>query len=183
MTKEEIFGKISSHMLKGLMIHEQLSDYYDFLNLHGYKRCHEYHMYKEMRMYRKLHRYVINSYNMLIEEDAFENPNIIPATWYRYKRQEVDASTKRSAVKTGIEKWVEWERETKAMFETMYEELMAINEVSAAKALCKLLCDVDKELKWAERKHIDLVMVDYNISYIIGEQDRLHDWYKKHDKP
>lgn len=182
MTKEEIIGKLSSYMLKGIMIHEQLSDYYDFLSLHGYKRCHEYHMYKEMKMYRKLHRYFIDTYNMLIEEDAFENPDIIPNTWYRYKRQEVDANTKRSAVKTGIERWVSWEQETKAMFETMYEELMAINEVSAAQMLGKLLCDVDKELKWAERKHIDLVMVDYNISYILGEQERLHDWYKERMK-
>ena len=40
MTVDEIFSKLSGHMIKGLMIHDQMSDYYDFLSLRGYKRCH-----------------------------------------------------------------------------------------------------------------------------------------------
>ena len=47
MTVEEIFGKIVQHQIKGLMIHEQLSNYYDFLGLSGYKRFHECHYYEE----------------------------------------------------------------------------------------------------------------------------------------
>ena len=31
MTVEEIFRDLSAHMVKGVMIHEQLADYYDFL--------------------------------------------------------------------------------------------------------------------------------------------------------
>ena len=179
MTVEEIFKELSSHMIKGVMIHEQLSDYYDFLNLHGYKRCHEYHAKCEMKHLRKLHRYFINHYNRLIEEDVIENPNVIPVSWYRYTRQDVDINTKRNAVKTGIEKWVAWEQETKDLYEKMYQELMNLGEVATAKRVSCSICDVGKELKWAQRKHIDLVMADYSISYILGEQDHLHDWYKK----
>lgn len=183
MTVEEIFRTISSHMIKGVMIHEQLADYYDFLNLHGYKRCHEYHSKCEMKGMRKLHRYFINHYNRLIEEEVIENPDVIPASWYRYTRQEVDANTKRSAVKSGIERWVSWEEETKTLYEKMYKELMEIGEVAAAKRLCRNIHDVDKELKWAQRKHINLVTSDYDIGYILGEQDHLHDWYKeRYDK-
>lgn len=184
MTVEEIFKELSSHMIKGVMIHEQMSDYYDFLNLHGYKRCHEYHAKCEMRGMRKLHRYFINHYNRLIEEENIENPNLIPASWYRYTRQEVDTNTKRNAVKTGIEKWVAWEKETKELYETMYDELMSLGEVASANKLSCYIHKVDKELKWATRKHINLVTADYDIGYILGEQDHLHDWYKekmKHD--
>ena len=184
MTVEDIFKQLSSHMIKGVMIHEQLSDYYDFLNLHGYKRCHEYHAKCEMKHMRKLHRYFINHYNRLIGEDPIENPDVIPNSWYRYTRQEVDANTKRNAVKSGIERWVAWEQETKTLYEQMYKELLELGEVSTAKRVSCEICAVDKELKWAQRKHIDLVTVDYSISYILGEQNHLHDWYKEkmHDK-
>lgn len=179
MTVEEIYKKLSSHMVKGVMIHEQMSDYYDFLNLHGYKRCHEYHAKCEMRAMRKLHRYFINHYNRLIEEDVIENPNVIPASWYRYTRQEVDTNTKRNAVKAGIEKWVAWETETKSLYQNMYDELIGLGEVAAAKKLCCYIHATDKELQWATRKHIDLVSADYDIGYILSQQDHLHDWYKE----
>ena len=185
MTVDEIFKNLSSHIVRGVMIHTQLSDYYDFLNLHGYKRCHEWHCKKEMHMMRRLHRYFINHYNRLIEEDAIENPDVIPSSWYRYKRQEVDINTKRSAVKSGIEKWVSWESETKDLYQKMYKELMDLGDVAAAKKICKLVKSTDCELKWAQRKHINLVAADYSMSYILGEQDYLHDWYKdkmRHDK-
>ena len=54
MTVEEIFSKVSAHMIKGMMIHDQLASYYDFLNLHGFKRCHDYHYNKEAKAYRAL---------------------------------------------------------------------------------------------------------------------------------
>jgi hypothetical protein len=171
-------------MIKGVMIHEQMADYYDFLNLHGYKRCHEYHSKCEMKNLRHLHRYFINHFNRLIEEDPIENPDSIPSSWYRYTRQEVDTNTKRSAVKTGIEKWVAWETETKSLYQKMYTEAMNIGEVAAAKKIACYICGVDKELKWAQRKHLNLLSADYDIGYILGEQDHLHDWYKEkmHDK-
>jgi len=177
MTVEEIFKELSAHMIKGVMMHEQMADYYDFLSLRGYKRMHEYHMHCEMKSLRKLHRYFINHFNRLVEEDSFENPDIIPSSWYRYTRQDVDINTKRSAVKTGIEKWVSWEEETKSLYEKMYGELMSIGEVAAAKKICCFIHDVDCELKWARRKHLDLMVSDYSIGYILGCQDHLHDWY------
>ena len=179
MTVDEIFSKLSGHMIKGLMIHDQMSDYYDFLSLRGYKRCHEYHYKKEMCGYRKLHRYFINHYGKLIEEERIEDPEAIPSSWYRYTRKEVDANTKRSAVRAGIDKWVSWEKETKDLYQMAYRELMAINEEAAALLIEEFIRDVDCELKYAERKSLDLESVDYNLAYIIGEQTRLHDKYKR----
>jgi hypothetical protein len=43
MTVEEVFKSIAERQLQGLMMHEDLANYYDFLNLHGYKKCQEYH--------------------------------------------------------------------------------------------------------------------------------------------
>lgn len=99
MKTEEIFSTILTRMIKGLMVHEQFTNYYDFLGLQGYKRCHEYHYLEENQEYRKLIHYYIKKYNKLVPETSFDNPQIIPDSWYRYTRQEVDLKTKQQAVK------------------------------------------------------------------------------------
>ena len=73
MTYEEIFSNISAHMIKGIMFHAQMADYFDFLGLKGYKRLHEYHYFDESIMFRKLSRYYINNCSRLIDEQAAEN--------------------------------------------------------------------------------------------------------------
>lgn len=179
MTVNEIFRDISSHMIYGIMFHSQQADMYDFLNLHGYKRMSEYHLFCEMKGMRKLHRYFLNHFNMLIEEQEIENPDVIPSSWYRYNRRDVDANTKRNAVKTGMESWVTWEEETKQLYERMYKELMELNEVAAAEKISCFICDVDKELKCAQRRHLTLQSSDFSMDFILFEQDALHDCYKE----
>ena len=179
MTVEEIFKNLSTHMIKGVMIHEQMANYYDFLNLHGYKRCHEYHMMKEMCSHRSLCRYYINHYNKLIPEDEFDTPAFIPESWYSHVRQDVDTATIKTSVKTGLVKWVEWERDTKALYQQMYSELIALNEIASAMKVKEFICDVDCELKKAERYLLSKEAVGYDIVMIVSEQKDKHDKYKK----
>ena len=80
MTVEEIYADVAAHMIEGLMIHEQLANYYDFLGLGGYKRCHEYHYIEESVKYRGLYRYFINQKNdsiILLQELQFLNTRLL----------------------------------------------------------------------------------------------------------
>ena len=178
MTIEEIFSELSSHFVKGLMLHDQMANYFDFLQLQGYKRCHEYHFKAESDNYRKLNRYYLNHYNKLILEQRVDDPKVIPDSWYKYSRSDVDIATKKNAVNSAINKWVSWETETKELLERMYCELLDLNEISTAIFLQDFIKDVDCELEYAERKHLDLMSVDYDMTYILEEQKRLHDKYK-----
>ena len=179
MTVEEIFKKLSAHMIKGFMFHEQMTDYFGFLNLHGYESCHHYHATKEYMAMRELHRFYLDHYGRLIEEDQISNPAVIPSSWYRYTKDQVDPKTKRQGVKDAIERWVAWETEALDLATNMSRELNTINENVAAKFVLDMACDTAKELQWAKKKHIDFVAVDYDIGFIIGQQDHYHDWYKK----
>lgn len=178
MTIDEIYSKTASHMIEGIRVHEQLANYYDFLNLHGYKRCHEYHYLCESKHFRKLNRYFVNHHEKLIPESKVENPEIIPASWYDYKREDVSSTDIRNAVKTGMEKWVSWERETKILYETMFKEAMTIGEVASAKKICKFIKCVDHELKMAERYMLKLKAIDYDLGFITSEQKWIHNKYK-----
>ena len=93
-------------------------------------------------------------------------------------RQDVDANTKRNAVRSGLEKWIAWEKETKELYERMYKELIEIGEVASACKIKRFLKNVDKELKKAQRYQLNKMAVDYDMVTIIGEQEKMHDDYK-----
>lgn len=179
MTVDEIYGKIAQHMVKGMMFHEQMANYYDFLGLRGYKRCHEYHFLEETCEYRSLCRYYINHHNKLIPKLPIEDPKVIPESWYKYTRQDVDSSTKKSAVRNGLNLWVEWEKETKKLYEAMYTELINMGEIASMMYVKGLVCDVDCELKKVERYILDKKAIDYDLAIIVPEQHEMHEKYKR----
>ena len=49
----------------------------------------------------------MHHYNMFAHFEDMNNPQVIPDSWYRYTRQEVDTGTKKSSVKAGVERWVD----------------------------------------------------------------------------
>lgn len=179
MTVEEIYKKIASHQIQGMMIHEQLANYYDFLGLKGYKRCHEYHFLVETLSYRSVCRYFINHHNKMIEEDKLDNPNVIPQNWFKYKRQDVDNATRKNAVKEGLDTWLSWERDTKELYQQMYGELYNVGEFASACKIKELIESVDHELKQVERYALSKKATDYNMSDIIAEQGKKHDKYER----
>lgn len=182
MTVDEIYSKLAQHMTEGIMLHEQLANYYDFLGLRGYKRCHEYHFLKEICSYRSLCRYYINHHNTLIPYLPVKSPKIIPENWQKFTRQDVDAATKKNAVKNGFTVWESWERETKKLYEQMYKELTELDEIAFAEEIRKFVLDSDKELKNAEREALRLKAMDFDMPTIICEQKEIHDRYKKKEE-
>lgn len=179
MTVEEIFSQVAQHMVEGLMFHSQLSDYYGFLGLDGYKECHKYHYFIENSNYKKITDYYLHHYNKFILDMPFKNPGVIPDNWYKYTRQDVDSSIKKGAIQTGIERWVGWEKQTKTLYEQMYQALIDLNEIAGAIELKKYIEDVDNELAHACQKHIELKSIEFNLDDIIMKQDEIYKKYKK----
>ena len=177
MEVSEIFYQIANHMLEGIMTHQQLANYYDFLGLSGYKRCHEYHFLDEMCAYRKIQKYYISHYNKLIPEKSRDFPNLIPATWYEISRGDVDAATRSAAVKSAMEMWVGWEKQTKKFYEQKYKQLMELNEVAAAIFVEDLICHTTQELKKAEKYWLRKKAISYDIKEIFAQQEKKHAKY------
>ena len=178
MTVEEIYSEIASHMVKGLMIHSQMADYYYFLGLDGYGCCHEYHFLDESRAYRRLSRYFLKHHNKLIPEIPIENPDIISKSWYKHSRADVDTTTKKNAVRDGLTKWYDWETETKKLYERMFKELMELNEVASAMKLKEFICDVDKELEKVTKYRLLKETTSYDLAGIVSEQKTKKEKYK-----
>lgn len=179
MTIEEIYSNLASHMILGMMTHEHLANYYDFLGLKGYGKCHQYHYLKQTYEYRELCRYYINHFNKLIPQSTIEVPNVIPLSWFRYNRFDVDPDTKQKAVKSGLQMWVDWERQTKKLYESMYIEAINIKQAAAALNIKGMIQDVDSELKEAEQYHLNKKTLNYDLYDIISDQECQYQEYKK----
>ena len=179
MTIEEIFNKIATHMIEGIMYHDEFAKIYDFLGLWGYARCQDYHHFEEEQGYRQLSLYYATHYFKLLQIEEITKPKIIPETWYKYTAQAVDASTKQKTIKELMTKWVEWERSTKKLYQEMRQELAALNELDAAMKIDHYIYDVSKELSNVEQQLLDLEAINYDMSVIIPEQKSLQHKYKK----
>jgi len=204
-------------------MHEQLADYYAFLNLPGYQKCHEYQMLCELLTYRKAKDMYMKEYNQLVQPtymvsgmlsnmanmannnnnnnnntapNQMNNTNmnnngmtsmansgknyannVIPQNWYNYTRYDVDAGTKRTAVKDGFKKWLEYEKETRQYLSEMARRLEQMNEREAARKLDHLIEHVEKEIQTAENKMMDLESTGYDMSYILQQQNELQHHY------
>lgn len=179
MTVDEIFTAVAGRCLSGLMLHNDMADYYAFLSLHGYKQMHKYHARKEMKAFGMIKRYYMSHYGKLMPELRAEQPKIIPDAWRQYKSEDVDIATKRDAVRNAMMGWVTWERETKKQMQEAYTALMDAGEVAGAQQVLCLVCDVDHELKKAERKLLDLKSSDFDMVYILEQQKKCHEKYKR----
>lgn len=177
MILEDIFNQLSAHMIEGLMFHSQLSDYFGFIGLKGEQQCHKYHYFEENANYRKLCEYYLHHYNKLISELPFNNPKVIPESWYKYTRYDMNSTTRKNAIQCGIDKWVNWEKDTKSTYEAMYHELIALGEISAAQEIKKYVCDVDAELADAMQLDIEFRALDYDIYTIMDFQEEKYQKY------
>ena len=179
MTVEEIFQKLANHMAEGVMFHDMVSKIYEFLNLYGFSKEHEYHHVEEDRGYRKLIHYYSTRFLKLIDVGEVPAQKLIPETWYKYTALAMDTNTKRQTIKELVGKWVNWEKETKKLYEEMYQELTNLREIAAAAYLQKYIEDVDEELKHAIKEQIKYETINYDIVMIIDWQEEIEDKFKK----
>ena len=216
MTQElqTLYSELINRMKQGVEMHEQLADYYNFLNLPGYAKCHEYQMLCELLTYRKAKDMYMREYNQLVQPaymvnntltnmaansnnpNAMNNmannkmnysSNVIPTNWYNYTRYDVDQGTKRTAVKEGFKKWLDYEKDTKQYLTNMAQYLEQNNEREAARKLDYLIEHVEKEIEAAENKMMNLESAGYDMNYILQQQEELKQHYaekirKRNDK-
>lgn len=166
MEVNEIFATLKTHMLEGMVFHDEMATYFDFLGLCKYRDMHRHHYYEETEGYCRLCEYYMHHFNKLIPHSIMERQEVIPNAWEMYTRQEVDTGTKRNAVRSAMQKWVEWETETKDLLEEMCGELLNNGEIAAEKFLSYYVKDVDDELADAIDLHIKLETIGYDLQFM-----------------
>ena len=166
---------MSTHMIQGTMIHEQLMNCYLFLGLDGYAACHKYHYLSESKGRIKLCKYAAKRYSSVIKSGQVSDPEIIPSSWFTTFRENVNAQTRKEAMKAALNEWLKWEEETKKLYEECYSELLAKQDIAFSEFLVSYINDVDEELIFIKEELLHKTAMDFDIVSILEEQSS----YKK----
>lgn len=177
MTVEEIFIKVSSHMLKGLLFHNQLSHLYGFLNLKGYQQQQQHQYFEQSKAYFNLKNFYLCHYDKMINETPIDRLNVIPVNWYKYTRMEVDINTKRAAIQDAYKQWLAWEQETKQLLNECYQQLYNLKQIYASEKIINLIQDVNEEIHGIKEAQINLESTNYDMVFILDAQDNLYKQY------
>lgn len=172
MKTEDIYREISTRMLEGMMLHDQLYQTYLYIGLSGYARRHLKHYKEEADAYARLAEYYITQRNGTLLYITPTDPQAIPKTIYKRNRRDLTSQMKREIVRDCMNSWIEWERGTKELMERMYRELIILGEVSFAQELAEHICDVDAEIREAESEIEFLKSEDYDLISIIIDQPK-----------
>lgn len=175
----KVLSEVGEEITQNIMMHLQFADMMDFLGCHGFKRMAEYHFYKDCASLRMLHRYAINHCNKMLVERDVPTPKVIPSSWEGVTRQQVDENTRKKYVRQLILMWLEREKEMRTKLTQKYKEIFDAGYFHAAQHLECLINENEEEIKRMERKVIEYSAVDWNMLYLMQQQQEMHDCYKE----
>ena len=72
-----------------------------------------------------------------------------------------------------MKEWIEWERESKIMYEDAYRNLVDMSEIATAEFVLEYVKDVDKELRDAELLYRVRDAIDWDLATIYDKQARM----------
>ena len=170
MDAQGIFAAINSHMIEGVMFHDQAAEYFGFLALPSFREEQEKHERAEAKSRQRLVRYYTDHYNCLLPPPDAADPKLIPENWRGHTRHQVDSGTKKRAICEAYVKWRAWECGTRTFYEGYYKELMEQGEAAAACKVMELIRDVDEEIAGLDEEQIMLESMGYDLSVISGEE-------------
>ena len=73
-------------------------------------------------------------------------------------------------IRYGMKEWIEWEKESKIMYEDAYRNLLDISEIAAAEFIMQFVKDVDKELRDAEFLYRTRDAIDWDLPTIYDKE-------------
>ena len=174
-----IFQRLSTRQIGGLMFHEQLMNYYQFLGLDGYAKCQQYHYISETLSHARLNKFAIKYYSILVRPNQVKDPDIIPSRWYDYIRELIEDDARKEAIEFGLGEWIKWESDSCAIYSSAYLDLMNAGEIAAAEFVKELTMDAEEELTLAKDEKLKKSAMNYDIVSILEEQETYEKMFSK----
>ena len=58
-------------------------------------------------IYKNFCHFIMDNYRKIIKIDGLTAPAVIPPTWYKYEKEDVDSNTRRTAIHDLFKQWIE----------------------------------------------------------------------------
>lgn len=177
MPAVDILTELKARSIEGVMFHDKMREYFLYLGLHGYAAMHSFHETEERLGAEKLTDYFMAQNGSLIPDKALTAPEVIPAQWYRMRRQDTDAQWRRRAIRDGMTAWRDWEKGTAVFLKDIIFRLASENETTYSRIAEQKLSDVESEIAGVEEIIFDLESIEYSLPIIIEKQPDIEKKY------
>ena len=128
----EIFKKLSNRMVGAMMIHTQLTELFTFLDLPTDTKRQKKQLHEETDGLLKLEKYFAQHHHILITSDNPPQVDLLNVVMLKDENCKLSPDDRVYLIQYGMKEWIEWEKESKIMYEDAYRNLLDISEVAAA---------------------------------------------------
>lgn len=165
MDCQEYMISMLRRQTEGVVYHENMTDYYRFLNLDCLKEIHCYQSMEELKNLQKTKDCYAQIY-LSIPKYEMDNVSLIPLEWYGKTSLDVTKGAIKSLSKESLYHWLEWEKETLAIYKEAakhFKENMSFYQLKIANCLIK---DVSCEICEIEEMIIDGLAYDFSPEFL-----------------
>lgn len=169
----EIFNKLSNRMVGAMMVHTQLTELFNFIDLEPDAKRQKKQLHDESDGLLKLEKYAAQHHHILITSDNPPQVDILNLGMLKQSSDQLSPENRAYLIRYAMKEWIEWEKESKIMYEDAYRNLVDMSEIAAADFVLQYVRDVDKELKDAELLYRVRDAIDWDLPTIYDKQARL----------
>lgn len=173
MTTHNIFTKLANRMVGAMMVHTQLTELFNFIDLKSDAKRQKKQLHEETDGLLKLEKYAAQHHHILTTSNNPPQVDILNLSMLKQQNDELSPDNKIYLIQYAIKEWIEWERESKIIYEDAYRNLVDMSEIAAADFVLQYVRDVDKELRDAELLYRVRDAIDWDLATIYDEQARL----------
>ena len=174
MTVHEIYTALGNRMVGAMMIHSQLVEIFAFVDLLPDMRKQESQLQEETHGYSELNKYYIQHHHNILVADNPPQIDLLNLGMLKKSSDKLTPEDKAYLIKYGLNEWINWERESKIVYEDAYKHLVDISEVASADFVSRYVRDVDLELKEAEKLYRVRDGINWDLGAIYDKQARVN---------
>lgn len=173
MTTHNVFTKLANRMVGAMMIHTQLTELFNFIDLTSDAKRQKKQLHEETDGLLKLEKYCSQHLHILITADNPPQIDILNLSILKQPNDNLTPDDKIYLIKYGMKEWIKWEKESKIIYEDAYHNLLDMSEVAVAEFVMRYVKDVDKELRDAEFLYRTRDAIDWDLPTLYQEEVRI----------
>lgn len=152
------------------MTHTQLTELFNFIDLETDAKRQKNQLHEETDGLLKLEKYAAQHHHILITSDDPPQVDILNLSMLKQPNDKLSPDDKVYLIQYAMKEWIEWEKESKIIYEDAYRSLVEISEIAAADFVLRYVRNVDKELRDAELLYRVRDAIDWDLPTIYDNQ-------------
>ena len=164
MDCKEAMLSVIRRQTEGLMYHDEMVDYYTFLNLGVLKDVHKKQTKEELSNLRKTKCDFITTFCVL-PIYAATDPKIIPPDWKTKTTADVDEPSLKVLIKSSLNDYLNWEEQTCEIYKQAAAVLKENMNFPLYRKVCDLIEEVENEKLKAKNLMTEAITCGYRPAY------------------